>query len=148
MNQPRLLLQREPSKDGATLGKLYDKGEYLMDVLEDEVRERPGVPVTEWKVHSKTAIPQGIYEIVLQDSPRFGPDTLTLTGVSGFQYIRIHAGNQSSDTEGCLLVGHRNSASTIKNSRINLSVLKVRLLPALKSGEVVLIQIANAGMEA
>jgi hypothetical protein len=40
---------------GATLG-------------EDEIREIPGRPVAEWKVHGKTAIPAGRYRITLEAS--------------------------------------------------------------------------------
>lgn len=111
MTQPRLLLQREPSVNEATLGKLYDRGQFVCDILEDEIREIHGVPVAEWKVHSKTAIPAGAYKLALENSSRFGPDTLTVTGVTGFQYIRIHGGNSQFDTEGCLLPGTRNSVT-------------------------------------
>lgn len=142
----KLLLQREPSINGATLGKLYINGEFLCDVVEDELREVHGQAVAEWKVHGKTAIPQGTYEVIAQDSPRFGPNTLTLTGVEGYKYIRIHAGNDKDDTEGCLLPGTRNSNCTVSNSRMMLAALKTRVLPVLNAGEVVLITIENPGM--
>jgi hypothetical protein len=143
---PRLLLQREPSVNEATLGKLYDRNVFVCDILEDEIREQHGVPVAEWKVHGKTAIPAGTYEVILEDSARFGPNTLTLRGVEGYKYIRIHAGNTSADTEGCLIVGERNSNCTVKNSRIALAALKDRLVIDILSGEVVLIQIENPGV--
>lgn len=141
-----LLLQREPSVGDATLGKLYVNNEFICDILEDVIREQVGVPVAEWKQHGKTAIPSGTYEIVLQDSPRFGPDTLTLTGVGGYKFIRIHAGNTSGDTEGCLLPGTRNSKSTVAGSRTALQALRARVVPALKEGRVVLIRIENPGV--
>jgi hypothetical protein len=142
----KLLLQREPSINGATLGKLYINGEFLCDVVEDELREVHGQAVAEWKVHGKTAIPQGTYEVIAQDSPRFGPNTLTLTGVEGYKYIRIHAGNDKDDTEGCLLPGTRNSNCTVSNSRMMLAALRAKVLPVLHAGEVVTIQIENPGM--
>jgi hypothetical protein len=144
----KLLLQREPSVNEATLGKLYIDGKFLCDVLEDEIREIHGVAVAEWKVHSKTAIPSGTYQIVAEDSPRFGPNTLTLTGVEGYKYIRIHAGNDKDDTEGCLLPGTRNSNCTVSNSRLMLAALKTRVLPVLHAGDVVTIQIENPGLTA
>jgi len=145
---PRLLLQREPSTSEATLGKLYDRNKFICDVVEDVVREKAGIPVSEWKVHGKTAIPSGTYEVILQDSPRFGPECLTLRGVDGYKYIRIHAGNTAADTEGCLITGERDSASTVKNSRISLAALRTRIVPDIRAGEVVLIEIKNAGMTA
>jgi hypothetical protein len=144
----KLLLQREPSVNEATLGKLYIDGSFTCDVLEDEMREVHGVPVAEWKVKSKTAIPAGTYQIVAEESPRFGPNTLTLVGVEGYLYIRIHAGNDSGDTDGCLLPGTRNSNCTVSNSRLMLAALKMRILPVLQAGEVVTITIENPGMTA
>lgn len=144
----KLLLQREPSVNDATLGKLYIDGAFLCDILEDEIREIHGVAVAEWKVHSKTAIPAGTYQIVAENSPRFGKDTLTLIGVSGYQFIRIHAGNTADHTEGCLLPGTRNSNCTVSNSRLMLAALKMHVLPVLQSGEVVTIQIENPGLVA
>lgn len=142
---PRLQLQREPSVNETTLGKLYDRGVYLCDILEDEIREQHGVPVAKWKVHSRTAIPAGTYQVTLEDSPRFGKNTLTLIGVEGYKYIRIHAGNDKDDTEGCLITGERNSNCTVKNSRISLAALKQRIVNDILGGEVVLMQIENPG---
>jgi hypothetical protein len=139
-----LIVEREPSEGGATLGKLYVDGHLLCDTLEDEVRELPGVPVAQWKQYGKTAIPQGIYRVTLEDSPRFGPYTMTVNGVNGFDKIRIHAGNDAEDTHGCLLVGTRNSDSTIGQSRLALSALKQRVLNAALAGDEVLIEYKNA----
>jgi hypothetical protein len=58
-------------------------------------------------VDGKTAIPRGIYKVVFQNSPKFGPDTLTLLKVPGFTHIRIHSGNTHEDTEGCIIIGYR-----------------------------------------
>ena len=115
---------REPSVGGATLSKLYKGLDFVCDIVEDEVRELPGVPVADWKIHGVTAIPSGGYKVVFENSARFGPNTLTLLDVPGYKYIRIHGGNTSKDTEGCLLPGTRNSSATVKASRIALQKLK------------------------
>ena len=92
-----------------TIGQLYDGAtwEFLCFVLEDIVREVEGEPVERWKVQNETAIPYGTYRLSFENSPKFGKDTLTLHDVPGFKNIRIHSGNTSKDTEGCLIVGSR-----------------------------------------
>ena len=139
-----LTLFREPSQGGATLSKLFHGLEFVCDVLEDEVRELPGVPVSDWKIHGVTAIPSGTYEITLTYSQRFGPDTITVNDVPGYQYIRGHAGNTSADTEGCLLFGTRNSTCTVAHSRDALAYVKHMIQAALQRGEHVDIEIIPA----
>lgn len=140
----RFTLQRGQSKSGVTLSRLTLGEKFICDVLEDEVREVKGQPVAKWKVHGKTAIPVGVYEVVAQNSPRFGPDTLTLLNVPGFQYIRIHAGNSAEDTEGCLLPGLRMSETRVVSSRAALAHIRELVLPALQRGEDVQIDIRAA----
>lgn len=102
-----LTLLRNRFKEDYTAGQLYIDGVYFCFTLEDKVREQDGVPIEKWKIYGQTAIPQGIYEVFLDDSPKFGPQTLTLKDVPGFSKIRIHSGNTSVDTEGCIIVGYR-----------------------------------------
>ena len=93
-----LLLLRRDSFHGATIGKLYIDDVLACHVLEDQVREIVGQPVGTWKVKGATAIPIGTYAVTLEESMRFGPDTLTVCNVPGFSYIRMHAGNTAADT--------------------------------------------------
>src|SRR3990167_2560259 len=93
----KLLLYRTRLHNGWTGGQLYINDEFLCFTLEDQIREKDGVPVEKWKVYGETAIPRGTYEVVLQTSPKFGPDTITLLKVEGFEGIRIHAGNSAKD---------------------------------------------------
>ena len=46
-------------------------------------------------------------EVVMQDSPKFGPDTLTLLGTKRHKFVRIHGLNNDDQTEGCIGVGNR-----------------------------------------
>lgn len=135
---------REASQGGATISRLFLGLDFLCDVLEDEVREIPGVPVSTWKIKGATAIPSGVYEIEARQSGHFGPDTLTLLDVPGYEYIRIHGGNTIGDTEGCLLPGMRNSLITVGQSKINLQRIKDIALPAIRAGEKVTIEIIPA----
>jgi hypothetical protein len=144
-----LTMFREPSQGGATLSKLFCGEQFLCDILEDEVREIEGQPVSDWKIKGATAIPHGVYEVTVENSQRFGVATLTVNDVPGFQYIRIHGGNTSADTEGCLLPGSRNSAATVASSRAALSYIRSIILPALDKGERVQIEIIpSTGVQA
>lgn len=138
-----IVVQREASEAGATLGKLFINGAPFCDTLEDEIREIPGEDVALWKKYGMTAIPAGIYEVTLEDSPHFGPDTMTVNGVHGFDKIRIHAGNTAEDTHGCLLVGVRNSEYTIGSSRITLAELKALVIDEIAAERTVLIEYKN-----
>jgi hypothetical protein len=93
------VLQRQPTQPDWMFGGLDAGGEFSCFTLEDELRET--------KVHAETAIPAGRCEVVMQDSPKFGPDTLTLLDVRGFSYIRIHGLNNDDQTEGCIGVGSK-----------------------------------------
>lgn len=44
-----------------------------------------------------------------------------ISGVPHRHGIRVHSGNTSKDSQGCVLVGVRNDFYTIKNSRSTLS---------------------------
>ena len=83
----------------ATIGELLVNDKYLCDTLEDRVR-----PEGE-KVYGKTAIPEGMYEVKLTHSPRFKKILPEILNVPNFSGIRIHTGNSSKDTEGCIIVG-------------------------------------------
>jgi hypothetical protein len=143
-----LTLQRLPTIKQTTLGKLSIGDAYQCDTLEDVIRERPGVPVAEWKVYGETAIPAGRYRLKLVLSTRFGPDTLSVEDVSGFEAIRIHSGNDDVDTHGCVLVGTaapdpQGDGGNVTNSRHALAALKVLVVPRLQAGEEGWITIRN-----
>lgn len=87
-----------------TLGELYLDGEFFCFTLEDTVRD--------CKVPGETAIPEGSYEVLVTNSPRFKRKLPLLINVPGFDGIRIHPGNSAEDTSGCLLVGEEIDRST------------------------------------
>ena len=88
-----------------TIGKLFMDGKLVCFTLEDKVREVEGQPVETWKVAGKTAIPKGEYQVIIAFSNRFQAPRPHVLNVPGFAGIRIHTGNSSGDTEGCILVG-------------------------------------------
>ncbi len=110
----KLLLQRKWSVKDATLGELFIDTVFECYTLEDVTRAA-GV-----KVQDQTAIPTGIYRVVVDWSPRFLKNMFHILDVPGFEGIRIHSGNTAEDTDGCILVGQTVdlAGGTIGASRI------------------------------
>lgn len=94
-----LTLNRIFLGSSATIGELLINDKHLCDTLEDRVRSEGE------KVYGKTAIPEGTYEVKLTHSPRFKKILPEILNVPNFSGIRIHTGNSSKDTEGCIIVG-------------------------------------------
>ena len=92
-----LTILRKLTDDDSTVGKLYVNGLPFCYTLEDEIREI--------KVKHETAIPTGMYRVSVTYSPNFQKLTPFIHDVPGFEYIRIHTGNDDDDTSGCVLVG-------------------------------------------
>ena len=131
----RLVLERMRPGLTCTMGDLYVDGVWQCYTLEDLIRPS--------KVTGETAIPAGTYTVTLENSPKFGPDTLTINDVPGFVGIRIHAGNTDRDTAGCPLVGQRRGNEEIYGSRPALDELKQKVRAAVASGDSVSILIEN-----
>ena len=100
-----LILKRVHFGEDFTVGQLSVDGRFICYTLEDKVREVIGDPVSTWKVMGKTAIPVGVYPVIITMSMRFKIRLPLLMDVPGFSGVRIHTGNSSVDTEGCILVG-------------------------------------------
>jgi hypothetical protein len=105
----KLKLVRDSSTDDTTIGNLYIENEWFCFTLEDKVREK--------KIYGETAIPAGIYKLVITWSPRFKRQLPLLVDVPGFDGIRIHPGNTHKNTEGCILVGEEVQGEYLLRSR-------------------------------
>lgn len=123
----------------ATIGELLVNDKYLCDTLEDRVR-----PEGE-KIYGKTAIPEGMYEVKLTHSPRFKKILPEILNVPNFSGIRIHTGNSSKDTEGCILVGTWDGEKEdwVGNSRIAFDELMALLEEATNNKEKVTITVKS-----
>jgi hypothetical protein len=91
-------VKRFEFKDTHTVGKMYVDGIYECYTLEDVVRNGS-------KVIGKTAIPTGEYKVIIDRSVRFKQDMPHILDVPNFTGIRIHSGNTSAHTDGCILLG-------------------------------------------
>jgi len=126
----KLLLLRDVFTEISTTSRLYIDSEFECYVIEDKTRE-PGV-----KIPKLTAIPYGTYEIKLTYSPRFGKNMLEVINVPDFTGVRLHKGNWSIETDGCLLPGTSRSKDMVSGSKDAYDALFPKVCEALKTEKV------------
>lgn len=121
-----------------TISRLYVDGVYCCYIMEDVIREGD-------KLYGKTAIPRGVYNFVVTMSNRFKRLLPLIEGVEGFSGVRIHPGNTSQDTEGCLLPGLRlgsvDGKRAVLDSRQAFSLLFSSIQRAIKENEKITIEL-------
>lgn len=140
----------------ACLGRLSLDGHFLCDTLEPPSHGLTSatVPKTirDIKRLGRSAIPVGVYRLVLSYSPRFSPRPFykayggglvpRLLNVSGFDGVLIHCGNTVVDTCGCILVGRRADCSTLVESQKTYSrLMRQYWQPATRRGEPMYLEI-------
>lgn len=127
------------------IGKLYINNEYFSDVLEDPDRGLQDTmsiqEIQQLKVKGNTCIPYGTYDITITYSPKFKKRLPLINNVKGFEGIRIHSGNTSKDTEGCLLLGFNKIKGKVINSKETVDKFITIIQQTLNKGEKVTIQI-------
>jgi hypothetical protein len=94
-----------------TIGLLLVDHNFECYTLEDTVRTGPKIP-------GNTAIPEGVYKVVISLSNRFKRLMPEVLAVPGFTGIRIHSGNTDADTEGCPLLGAQRGSNSVALSRL------------------------------
>ena len=133
----KLVLIRHARRADYTIGRLEDEnGKKICDTLEPTWRNYKG---GELKIPKKSAIPEGSYRVVVTKSRRFQKYLPLLVGVPGFEGVRIHAGNTSRDTEGCILVGQNLQVGKVLWSRITLE----RLMKLIENEKEIYLTIKN-----
>ena len=132
-------VNRIARKDGYTIGRMSLNRVYFCDTLEDTDRGLNAAmsvnEVLSKKHKGITAIPTGKYDVILTFSPKFKRVLPLLLSVKGYEGVRIHAGNTTEDTEGCLLVGENKAKGQVLNSRATLERLMSVLLECEKRKE-------------
>ena len=127
-----LSLIRDTFTEHSTTGKLFIENEFVCFVLEDQDRK---LEAGGKKVYGRTAIPRGRYKIELDWSPKYGRDMPHLIDVPQFEGIRIHTGNRSTDTEGCLIPGQERTDNYVRNSKLAFDALLQKLNLAWANNE-------------
>jgi len=134
-----LLLNRKYLLPDYTIGILSIDGNYLCEVVEDVVRDlnKDGDlnDPYEGKIPKETAIPYGIYKVVLSVSPKFKRVLPLLLDVKHFSGIRIHRGINAKSTWGCLIPGENKIKGGVINSEKYEIIIIEKLLLAEKNGE-------------
>jgi hypothetical protein len=137
---------------------LYVNGRYFCDTLEDRDRGlRASMPlerIKAVKVPGETAIPTGEYRIRMDvKSPKFSAARYggqydfcegklpRLVDVPGYEGVLIHAGNNASHTDGCILVGKNTIKGQVTSSTATLKVLWQEMMKAEKRGETITIAV-------
>lgn len=127
----RLTLIRIANKPTYCIGKLYVDGKYFCDTLEDHDRGLDDSmelsDIVSLKKYGETAIPTGIYNVLLTYSPKYKKVMPLINNVKGYSGIRIHSGNTAKDTLGCLLVGKNKEVGKVLDSRNTYNALFKRL---------------------
>lgn len=125
------LVLKNPIKTAkSTISELYIDGKFECHILEDTIRLI--------KKYGETAIPAGEYTIAVTYSPRFQKALPLLLNVPGYAGIRVHPGNKSADTEGCLLPGmyKKTTPDWVSGSKIAFDALFSKINKAIKKEKV------------
>lgn len=151
----KISVNRDYKQYSYTIGKLYIDGKFFCNTLEDKDRgltqSTPLEEIAKIKIPSQTAIPAGIYRVILnQVSPRFsksdkyksiGGKLPRLLDVPGSEGVLIHIGNTEKDTAGCILVGQNKVKGQVVNSTETFFKLYHILKEASDRGEIITIDI-------
>lgn len=127
----KLELVRIANRPTYCIGKLYIDGVWFCDTIEDTDRGLDNSmsvdEILKKKIKGETAIPTGVYKIEITYSPKYKRMMPLILGVKGYSGIRIHSGNTSKDTEGCLLVGKNTKVGMVTDSKNTYQRLFARL---------------------
>ena len=147
----RIRIDRAWKRKGYTISRVIINGERFGDgkkwcsILEDEDRglhsDMTLEEIKRIKVKGATAIPRGVYEVRMTYSPKFGRMMPEIMRVPGFTGVRIHAGNDAGDTEGCLLPGVNDIKGRVSNSRYWAGLIEKLIVRAEKNGEMIWIEV-------
>lgn len=151
----RLKLERKWKKDTYTIGVLSVNGVRFSETVEDKDRGlNSSMSVNEVLSIKKpgiTAIPTGVYKVVLSVSPKFKKKTWAqkygglvpeITNVKGYSGVRIHPANYATELEGCVAPGQNKvKGGVINSSGTYLTLMEKYIFPAWTRKEEIILEI-------
>ena len=158
----RLRLRRTAKKAKYTIGHLYmqdrENGQwvFLCDTIEDRDRgldqSMTLANIERVKVKHQTAIPTGVYDIVMDvvsgtfvKKPLYkefcGGKVPRLKYVKGFSGILIHSGTDQDSSSGCIIVGENKVVGKVVNSWATYKRIYALLKRAYNNSERITLEI-------
>lgn len=122
-----LWIQRQPSDGTRIFGRLFLQGKPVAYTLEDA-----------------TPIPDGRYSVVITFSTRFQRMLPLVVNVPNVLGIRLHPGNTSDDTTGCILLGLTKTSTRLLNSAAACTLVQHEIAVALASSQPVWLTLTSA----
>ena len=140
MKEMNLTLERIFFSPTYTIGKLYIDGVYFCDTIEDVNRDlnKDGDlnDVGEGKVYSKTAIPFGKYQVIVNMSPKFKRLLPRLLNVPHFDGVLMHNGTTEKSSAGCIILGKNTIKGQVTDSTRYMNELTNLLNEAQKTRKI------------
>lgn len=122
-------VQRPSGAEAYTPGVMYLDNVRFCVTCEDEDRHLEDGKTP--KVYGLTAIPRGLYRMIVDFSNRFKKPLPHVLDVPGFEGIRVHGGNRAEDSSGCLLVGKVRTSTGIAQCADTVK----RVIDAIEAGD-------------
>lgn len=144
-NRTRIEVKRVCHTPDSVIGELSFNGSFFCHTLEDKDRrleDSPGHSMMSRKIPGQTAIPRGVYRLGITFSNRFQRDLPLLYDVPCFEGIRIHSGNDHTNTEGCILLGQKRSRDDfIYDSKKTMALFMDKIERAIENGHSIEVEI-------
>jgi hypothetical protein len=135
----KILLRRVTLTDRFTRGVLFGDGVVFCHTIEDKVRAKAGMWKRIFKIKGQTAIPYGVYPVMVTWSNRFKRPLTGVFNVPDFEGIRIHNGTSELSSEGCIIVSHHVAApGKLINDKAAMNQLCILVEDAQKKEKVTL----------
>lgn len=122
----------------STIGTATIDGDDFNFFTIEDVARAAGV-----KIPKETAIPAGVYPVVMDWSDRHKSIQPHIMNVPGFTGIRFDVANFAEQVEGCIAVGAGKGTDAVWNSAQTHKILCDKIQAAINRGELVWVEITN-----
>lgn len=120
---------------------LYTKGIMFVDNIFFGYTLEPQRKRVDETSHINRCINTGEYLAKYEYSPKFRQHLIELKNVPNRSEIKIHAGNFSKDTQGCILVGGRSDVGCVLDSKIAIELLNTEAYNAVNRRKNIFVEV-------